>query len=261
MTTTNRNPQQVDLKHPGQYSGDEMPLVEHLAELRSRLIKCLIGVVLGMVLGFYFVDDIFRALYNLIEAATAGRATIQQIGPTETFTAYIKVSFLAGVALAMPVIVYQLVAFISPGLTRSERGYVLRALPFISILFFAGLAFAYFIVLRSALGFLLTFGLPEIERNLRISDTISFVTNLMIWVGVSFEMPVVVYTLIKLRIVTANQLAAWRRYALILIVVAAAIITPTPDPLNMLLVAVPMYLLFELGIILGRIGTRGSNRV
>jgi sec-independent protein translocase protein TatC len=117
--------------------------------------------------------------------------------------------------------------------------------------------FAYFIVLPSALGFLLNFGSDRFERNLLLTDTISFVTNLLIWVGVSFEMPVIVYALIKLNIVSARQLASWRRYAIIIIAVAAAVITPTPDPLNMSLVAIPMYLLFELGIIMGRIGTRG----
>lgn len=258
MSTLNRRPQQVDPKSPGEYDGGEMSLVEHLAELRSRLIKAALGIILGMGISFVFVDDVFNALANLIEVAgRASNARIQQVRVTESFTAYFKISFLLGVALAMPIIVYQLIAFISPGLTRKERNYVLRALPIVSILFVGGLVFAYFIVLPSALGFLLNFGSDRFERNLLLTDTISFVTNLLIWVGVSFEMPVIVYALIKLNIVSARQLASWRRYAIIIIAVAAAVITPTPDPLNMSLVAIPMYLLFELGIIMGRIGTRG----
>lgn len=250
MTTTREPDPRVD---ETQYTSGEMSLIEHLAELRTRLIRAGIGIVVGMVLSFFFIDEVFAALLELAEDVGA---RVQQITPVETFSTYIRVAFLIGVAFAMPIIVYQLIAFVSPGLTRRERGYVLRALPFVAGLFVAGMAFAYFIVLRSTLGFLLGFGSAEIERILRISDYMSFVTNLIIWVGVSFELPVIVYTLIKLGVVSADKLASYRRYVFLGIVVAAAIITPTPDPLNMIIVAGPMYVLFELGIVLGRFGTR-----
>ena len=254
MTTTGDRPQQVDPRDPGSYSGGEMSLVEHLGELRTRLIRALIGVVVGMVLSFFVVDDVFRALSDL---ATRSGASVQVIAPLERFSNYFKISFMCGLALSMPVVVYQLIAFVSPGLTRKERNYVLRALPFMSVLFIAGAAFAYFVVLRSSLAVLLNIGGEQFENNLRLTDYISFVTNLVLWVGVSFQMPVIVYTLIKLGLVSAQRLASWRKYVLLIIVVAAAIITPTPDPLNLGLVAVPMYLLFELGILMGRLGTRG----
>lgn len=230
------------------HTGSEMSLTDHLAELRSRLIKALIGVVLGMSISFFFADELINKLLDL-----ALPTTVQSIGVTEQFTTFIKVSFIGGIAFAMPVIVYQLIAFISPGLTRSERNYVLRAIPFITLLFAGGLVFAYFLVLPAALRFLLGFGEVRVESKPRFSDYISFVTNLLLWVGVSFEMPIVVYTLIKTRIVSASKLASWRKYAFLLILVAAAIITPTPDPGNMMIIAMPMYILFELGIILGRV--------
>jgi sec-independent protein translocase protein TatC len=254
MTATSQRPQQVDPKSPDDFSGAEMSLIEHLGELRTRLIRSAVGIILGMIVSFVFIDRIYNALINL-----ALPYKVQAIAPTETFTSYIKVSLMLGLVFAMPIIVYQIVAFISPGLTRKERQYLLRALPFVSLLFFGGLAFAYFVVLPSALGFLLGFGDPRIITQPRLSDYISFVTNLLIWVGVSFEMPVIVYTLIKLNIVSANKLASLRKYVMLLIVIAAAIITPTPDPLNMMLVAGPMYILFELGIVIGRIGTRNRD--
>lgn len=254
MTATKEPPQSTDPKNPQPYAGDEMSLIDHLSELRTRLIRSSIGIIIGMFISFFFVDRVFRALVEL--------ATPYQLiatAPTEKFTSYIKVSLIFGLAFSMPVIVYQIIAFISPGLTRRERTYVLRALPFVSLLFFAGLAFAWFVVLPSAIRFLLGFGVEDVVATPRLSEFISFTTNLLIWVGISFEMPVVIYTLIKTGIVSADKLASLRRYALLVIVVAAAIITPTPDPLNMMLVAGPMYILYELGIVLGRLGTRGRG--
>lgn len=236
-----------------QHTSAEMSLIEHLAELRTRLIRASIGIVLGMVLSVFVVDDIFTALNDL--AAEAG-ANVQVIAPLEAFSMYVKIAFMCGMALAMPVIVYQLVAFVSPGLTRRERNFVLRALPFVTALFVGGMAFAYFVVLRSSLRVLLGIAGEQFETNLALSNYVSFVTNLIIWLGVAFQTPVVVYTVIKLGIISAEKLASYRRYVFLGIVVAAAIITPTPDPLNMGLVAGPMYALFELGILLGRLGTR-----
>jgi sec-independent protein translocase protein TatC len=248
MTTTREPDSGVD---ETQYSSGEMSLIEHLAELRTRLIRAGIGIVVGMVLSVLVLDRVFQALIRLAEPHT-----LIATAPPERFAAYIKVSFTIGMAFAMPLIVYQLFAFVSPGLTRRERGYVLRAMPFVALLFFGGLAFGWFVVVPSAMRFLYNFGSAEIESLPKVSEFISFTTNLLIWIGVSFELPVIVYTVIKLGIVSADKLASYRRYVFLGIVVAAAIITPTPDPLNMMLVAGPMYLLFEMGIILGRFGTR-----
>ena len=225
-----------------------MSLTEHLAELRTRLIKAVLGVVLGTVVSFFFIERIFDALLAL-----AGEHQPVALGITEKFATYMKVAFIAGIALSMPIIVYQLIAFIAPGLTSHERRYVFRALPFVTGMFIGGVAFAYFVVLPAALRWLLNFGSEEIVTTPRLSDYVSFVSNLLLWVGVSFETPVVVYILIKAGIVSAQRLASLRKYAFLVVVVAAAIITPTPDPYNMLIVAIPMYLLYELGILLGRI--------
>lgn len=245
MSTTTKR--QSEPEHPQGSSPAEMSLVEHLAELRSRLIKSCIGIGLGMIISFFFTDNLINALVDLADRPVVALA------PTERFSTYLKVSFLGGIAIAMPMLVYQIIAFISPGLTRRERNYVLRAIPFVTLLFVGGLTFAYFIVLPAAIRFLLGFGDIDVTTTPRFSDYISFVSNLLLWVGVSFQMPVIVYTLIKTNIVSAAKLASVRRYVFLLIVVAAAMITPTPDPQNMLLVAGPMYILFELGIVIGRV--------
>lgn len=247
MTHMSTAQQQVK-PHLDESTGTEMPLTEHLRELRQRLIKSLLGLVVGMVIAFFFVDRIVRLLLAL-----AGDYHPVALGITEKFSTYMKVAFLSGFAVAMPVIVYQLIAFISPGLTRRERNYVLRALPFVTLLFVTGVAFGYFIVLPAALKFLLGFGADVITTTPRIGDYIGFVTTLLLWVGVSFETPVVVYVLIKSGVVSARRLARMRRYAFVVALVAAAIVTPTPDPVNMMIVAIPMYVLYELGIVLGRI--------
>ncbi len=240
--------QQVDPKNPDDVTGGEMSLTEHLAELRARLIKISVVVVVAMAASFWFIRDIIGAL-----SAIAPEYQLQAIDPTEVFSTYLKVAFICGIALAMPVIVYQLFAFMSPGLTRRERNYVLKALPFVMLMFASGVAFGYFVALPRAIDFLLGLGEATVEVRPRLSTYANFVINLLLWLGVAFQTPVIVYLLIKARIVSYRRLASWRRYAIVVIVVAAAIITPTPDPGNMLIVAVPMYLLYELGILLGRI--------
>jgi len=246
MSTTT-SPQQVDPKDPSNYQGEEMTLIDHLAELRNRLIKVSIAVVLGMVFAFVFIRDIIQALADIVP-----QYRLQAIDPTETFSTYMKVAFVCGLGIAMPLIVYQLFAFVSPGLTSKERGYIIRALPFVMIMFVCGVAFGYFLALPPAITFLFGLGGSEIEKNPRISTYANFVINLLLWLGVAFETPVLVYMLIKTNLVTHRKLAGLRRYAVIVILIAAAIITPTPDPGNLMIVAIPMYLLFELGLILGR---------
>jgi sec-independent protein translocase protein TatC len=247
MTVTSKRPRLDGEEDPQPRHASEMSLVDHLTELRSRLIRAALGIVVGMVASFWVVDDIIRALARLAEPYT-----LQSIGVTENFSTFLKVSFVVGLALSMPIIVYQLLSFISPGLTARERRAVLTAIPFIMLLFLVGLGFGYLVALPAAVRFLLGFGPNVIVTQPRYSDFVGFVTNLLLWVGVTFEMPVIVYTLIKTNIVSAQRLAGMRRYAFLVILVAAAIITPTPDPGNMLIVAAPMYLLFELGILLGR---------
>lgn len=236
---------------PAVDAGGKMSLVQHLEELRDRLVRSVIGVVVTTLLAFLFINPIMEVLLNL-----AGNHTIQAIDPTETFGTYFKVAFTAGLGLAMPLLVYQLLRFLAPGLRRGEQRALLFSLPFIVLCFASGALFCYFIILPSTLNFLLGFGDPRILKQISLTKFIGFVSNFILAVGVSFELPVVLLMLAKLGIVSYDRLKGFRKYAFLLAFVIAAVITPTPDPFNQSLVAIPLFLLYELGLQLSRFARR-----
>jgi sec-independent protein translocase protein TatC len=235
-----------------------MTLIEHLIELRSRIIKAGIGVLIGMVVGFIAVwpqgpIKLIDILILTFAPVNERFAPIQSVGTTEQFTSYMKVALLVGVILAMPVIVYQLLAFIIPGLTESEKRLIFRALPFVTFFFLAGIAFGWFVTTPVAIRFLIGFSdSPLIQTQPTLSDFLETVSMLLLINGIVFELPIIIYVLAYLNVTTAKQLAGYRRYALVIVVIIAAFITPTGDPVNLILLALPMYLLYEVGIILAR---------
>lgn len=227
-----------------------MSYIEHLLELRNRLVIVAVGILITTTLCFFFAQQLLD-LFLAIKPKDI-HVTIQAIKVTETFVTYFRVALTAGLILSMPIIIYQLLRFLAPGLRPQERRWVLGGLPFIILFFVSGVLFGYFVLLPNALEFLLSFGSSEIEKNILLSDYISFVTTFLIAIGAVFEMPPVMFMLAKLRILSAKRMGSFRRYAIVLIVIIAAIITPTPDPFNQMAVAIPMYLLYELGILLAR---------
>lgn len=227
----------------------ELPLMEHLRELRDRLIKAAFAIVITTVLSIIFAQQEIGLLVNL-----AGKHHLIALKPTEVFVSYLKVAFITGIALSMPLLVYQLFRFLAPGLTKTEKRWILWSLPAVVFFFVAGLLFCYFIVLPSALDFLLNFGSNQIDITPTISEFLSFVTTFLLAVGVAFETPVIIFLLSKLGIATPKRLGKFRRWAYVLAFVIAAIITPTPDPVNQTIVAVPIIILYELGILFARIG-------
>ncbi|MBK9941217.1 MAG: twin-arginine translocase subunit TatC [Kouleothrix sp.] len=232
-------------------------IAPHLVELRNRLSKALLAVLVGTVLGFWLVNSTWLlgdTIPNLlIRHFVPPEIKLQFIEPAEAFVSYMRVALVIGVALAVPVIVYQLIAFFIPGLLPHEQRILFTALPFVTELFVAGLAFGWFFTIPAALSFLFTFGTSaRIEAQPTFESFISTVATLMLWNGLIFELPAVIYLLARLGIVNTAMLKRTRRYAIVIIVIAAAIITPTGDPYNLLLLAVPMYLLYELGILLAR---------
>jgi sec-independent protein translocase protein TatC len=232
----------------------ELPLLEHLRELRSRLIKAALALTITTALCLTFAEQEINLLVQL-----AGDHKLIALKPTETFVAYVKVAFYSGIALSMPLLVYQLFRFLAPGLTRAERRWILLSLPAVTLFFVAGVLFCYFLVLPSALDFLLNFGTPKIENTPTISEFVSFVTRFLLAVGVAFETPVIIFILSKLGVATPKRLGRFRRWAYVLAFVIAAIITPTPDPINQTIVAVPIILLYELGILFARVGARRAS--
>ncbi len=223
--------------------------MEHLRELRDRLIKSAIALVLTTSFSFLFVQQEI----DILVALAQGHPIIA-LKPTEAFVSYLKVAFYTGIAIAMPFLIYQLFRFLAPGLTKGERRWIMLSLPAVTLFFVGGLVFCYFLVLPSALEFLLDFG--SIEVTPTISEFLSFVTTFLLAVGISFQTPIIVFLLSKLGIATPKRLSKFRRWAYVLAFIAAAIITPTPDPVNQTIVAVPIILLYELGIIFARLGNR-----
>ncbi len=229
----------------------ELPLIEHLRELRSRLIKAALAIVITTGISLFFAQQEVDLLVNLAQPHH-----LIALKPTEVFVSYVKVAFITGIALSMPVLVYQLFRFLAPGLTKAERRWILVSLPAVTGFFIAGVLFCYFLVLPSALNFLLNFGSTTIQNNPTISEFLSFVTTFLLAVGIAFETPVIIFLLSKLGIATPKRLSRFRRWAIVLAFIIAAIITPTPDPVNQTIVAVPIIILYELGILFARIGAR-----
>lgn len=224
-----------------------MPLMEHLVELRNRLIRVFIALFITTGVSFVFAKQVF-----LILMVPLGDAKLQALKPTETLGNYMKVSLLCGLILAMPVIVYQIGRFLLPGLTKQEKKYLLLLVPGATLCFLTGVAFAYFVMLPASIGFLQSFMAELIEQQWTVGDYLSFVTSLLFWIGVAFELPLFVYFLAKAGVIDAQTLSKNRKYALIAIAVLAAVITPTVDPLNMALVMGPLIILYELGVLLAK---------
>jgi sec-independent protein translocase protein TatC len=225
-----------------------MPLMEHLKELRNRLIWAFGALLVTTAASLAFAKQVLKILI-----APMGDTLPQALKPTESLGNYMKVALLCGVILAMPFIVYQIGRFVMPGLTKKERRYLFLLVPGATLCFVTGVAFAYFIMMPAAIPFLQGFMADIIKQQWAIGEYLSFVTSLLLWVGVSFEEPLFVYFLAKLGIVNAKMLSKNRKYALVLIAILSAVITPTVDPLNMMLVMGPLVVLYELGIILAKL--------
>ena len=229
-------------------------LLEHLEALRRHLFRAVLVLAVTTAGSFLFAPRILDYLARPI----GGIQALQAIEVTESIGAFMRVSLLTGFALALPYIAFEAFAFMNPGLKRSERTLVLFAVPMAFLLFVAGLAFTYFIVLPAALDFLLSFmGIPTIPRP---SNYIRFVTNLMLWIGLAFEFPLVIYVLAGLGFVRARTLVRGWRFAIVGIAVLAAAATPTVDPVNMALVMGPMIVLYFFSILLAALAQAGRRR-
>jgi sec-independent protein translocase protein TatC len=227
----------------------ELSLVQHLKEFRDRLMVASIAVVATTAISFLFATDIIKILM-----VPAGVDKLIALSPTENFTTYMRVALFTGIALSMPVILFEIYAYIDPALHPNERRFALTAGPFVLLLFVVGMLFCYYGLLPSSLKFLVGFGSEVIENQLRASEYLSFVTTFILGMGVVFEVPVLIFALVRVHVLNRAWLAKQRRYVVVIVLVIGAIITPTPDPFNQLLVSVPMYLLFELGLFLARFG-------
>lgn len=222
-------------------------LLSHLNELRQRLFKAFLAVVATTAVSFAFVQQIIEYLARPI----GGQSGLIAIEITENVSIFMKVALLSGFTFAVPVVVYQLLSFVLPGLNRREKIWVLLGVPFASLLFVGGVAFTWFIMLPVAVPFLTSF--LEIETQIRPANYFEFIIRLMFWIGLCFEMPLVVMLLAKLKFITARRLASGWRYALVGMALIAAVVTPTVDPINMGIVMLPLLGLYLISILLAAI--------
>lgn len=241
----------------GKSGKEAMSLRDHLNELRKRLFIVVIVVMIATAFAFMFRDWVMSFL--LAPAQGFGGALESKpifTEPAEMIGITMKVSLMAGFILALPVVLYQIIMFVSPGLTSRERTYVFAFLPGTLLAFCMGVVFGYYVMFPPALNFLFSFGTETATPLIRIGPYINLITSLLFWMGLIFELPIVMFLLARLGIIDDRRLARYRRHFIVVAFIAAAIITPTVDPINQSLVAIPIVVLYEAGIWLAKIAVR-----
>jgi sec-independent protein translocase protein TatC len=229
-------------------------ILEHVDVLRKHLFRIVIALVIGVSISATFTTNIIGILSKPI----GGINTLQAIDVTESVGVFMRVALIAGFAMALPYIAFELWLFAAPGLHARARQMGLLGIPLTLIFFLGGILFSYYLMLPTALPFLLTFmGIHTIPR---ISSYVDFVTGLLFWIGIAFEFPLVIYVLSLMGLVKPKMLVKYWRYAIVIIAILAAAITPTVDPVNMSLVMAPMILLYFLSIGLSQLAALGQKR-
>jgi sec-independent protein translocase protein TatC len=239
---------------------EEMTLQEHLEELRDRIMKMVIAIVPAFIFGFIIQGRILRDIREKANALDG----LQNLSPTDPLTLSFKVALYVALAITMPIIVYQLIAFLAPGMTRKEKRFLFMSLPFVTVLFVLGVYYGYFVAAPRALYFLSNWNEDVFNWQPTGNDTVAFFLTLMIGLGIAFQLPVIMFILSKLGIARPDQMRKWRKYAFLVLMIASAIITPSTDPYNMAVVAIPLVVLYEVGIIISSlfaktpVGSRGQ---
>jgi len=236
--------------------GKNLTLLGHFQELRKRLIRSIIAVAITTTISFAF----YKWIFHILTLPAQGTQFVF-IELTEMVGTIMRVCLASGLILAMPYITLQAIMFVSPALTHREKRYVYLILPWIAFMFLAGVAFGYFILIPPATTFLITFGSDIATPQIKIENYISIITRLLLAIGLVFEMPVVITFLARIGIVKANWLASKRKMAIIVAFIFAAIITPTFDPINQSLVAIPLIILYEMCIWLAKLVQRKKAEV
>ena len=239
-------------------SDEKQPFLSHLEELRKRLIGCAIAVGIGFVISYIFAERLFQVLISPLKAQMPEGDRLIFTNLPEMFFAYLKTAFVAGILLAAPYLFYQIWLFVAPGLYQKEKSYVIPFVVFSSILFVGGALFGYFVVFPFGFKFFLGFANDYIQALPSVQQYFSFSIKLLFAFGIVFELPVVIFFLSRMGLVTPDLLKRKRKYAILGTFVLAAILTP-PDVITQCMMAGPLIVLYEIGIIISRIA--GKKKV
>jgi sec-independent protein translocase protein TatC len=238
---------------------DKQPFLSHLEELRKRIIYSAIAVGLGFVICYIFSEDLFRILISPLKENLPGEDRLIFTNLPEMFFTYIKTAFIAGILLSSPFIFYQIWMFIAPGLYQNERKFVIPFVLSSSVLFTGGALFGYFVVFPFGFKFFLGYANEYIQALPKVKEYFSFASKLLFAFGIVFELPVVIYFLSRMGLVTVPFLRKNRKYAILLTFMVGAILTP-PDVVTQCMMAGPLILLYELGIIVAIIGAKKRKK-
>ena len=239
---------------PAEPEGDvKASFFEHLQELRKRLLRAILGIAVGMCLVGYFSERLFRwVMLPVLHSLPQNQQQLHYTSYIEPFMVYLKVALYGGIFVAAPYVLWQLWLFVAPGLYKRERRVVVPFLAFGTLLFYSGAAFCYFLVMPAAFPALAAIAGDDMRPILTMTEQLSLVLAMLLGFGIVFEVPVIIAFLSMIGLVSADFLAKYRRHAIVLNLTLAAIITPTGDPFNLALMAVPMIIFYEIGIILAR---------
>lgn len=229
---------------------DGMSFLDHLEELRWRIVKAVIGVVAGGIIAAVFIDWIMNVVLLKPATMTVPPLELQNIKPFGQFSLYMEVIITCGVILSIPNILYQIWKFIEPALKPSEKKYVSSIVFFSSLCFISGIIFAYFVMLPTSLGFFAQFGSAIIKNIIAVDEYYSFIISVMLTAGIVFELPMISFFLSKIGILKPTFMRKYRKHAIVLILLIAGIVTPSPDVTSQMLLGVPLFLLYEISILI-----------
>jgi sec-independent protein translocase protein TatC len=236
----------------GEPAEDKLPLTAHLEDLKKRLVRSLIAIGIGFVACYYFKDGLFKIITKPLLDVMPKNSYMIYTSLPEAFFTYMKVAFFASLFVTAPFTFYQIWKFIAPGLYPREKRYVIPFVLTSSLLFVGGVAFAYFLALPPAFGFFVEFSSDSLRPMFTMREYLSFALKFLLAFGVSFQLPVFIFFMTKLGIVNSRLLVKQRRYAILIIFIAAAILTPSPDAFTQIIMAIPLMILYEISIFIAK---------
>lgn len=231
-----------------------MTFFEHLGELRGRIIKALIGVLLGLFVCLIIVNSLVENV--LLIPAKHSHMDLQNLKPFGQVMVYFQVALIGGIVLSLPNLFYQFWKFIAPALREREKKYITRIVTFSTGCFLLGVVFAYYVMLPMTLNFAVTFGSQTIRNQFSIDEYMDIILSVMLACGVIFELPMISFFLSKLGILTPKFMRKYRRHAIVIIMFVAAILSPGTDPVSQLILAVPLLVLYEISIIVSKFSVK-----